>query len=271
MVGPVEGLTACGDQGVGRMSTTEDILLGIVGCLREASDLPSLAGRRILITSGPTREFADPVRCITNPASGRMGVALARQAMKCGASVVLVTGPCELPMPSGNIEIERVTTAEEMRDVVLAHLPTATDVIFAAAVSDWRPAERKREKHKKEDAPQEMTLHLVRTPDVAGEAGKHRRPGQIFVGFAAESHDIVNNARDKMQRKGFDMIVANPVTEPGAGFGTDTNHAWVVTAQRTREIPSMTKDALSIEILRELTRLDRKASSDEYPMGLADA
>jgi phosphopantothenoylcysteine decarboxylase/phosphopantothenate--cysteine ligase len=191
--------------------------------------------------------------------------------MKCGASVVLVTGPCELPMPSGNIEIERVTTAEEMRDVVLAHLPTATDVIFAAAVSDWRPAERKREKHKKEDAPQEMTLHLVRTPDVAGEAGKHRRPGQIFVGFAAESHDIVNNARDKMQRKGFDMIVANPVTEPGAGFGTDTNHAWVVTAQRTREIPSMTKDALSIEILRELTRLDRKASSDEYPMGLADA
>jgi phosphopantothenoylcysteine decarboxylase/phosphopantothenate--cysteine ligase len=271
LVGPVEGLTACGDNGLGRMSSVEDILIAIVEAFRAGTNLPSLEGRRLLITSGPTREFADPVRCITNPSTGRMGVALARAALACGGSVVLVTGPCELPMPAGAIQVERITTAEEMRDVVLAHLSKATDVIFAAAVSDWRPETRMREKQKKDSVADEMVLRLVRTPDVAGEAAKHRRAGQVFVGFAAESHNLIANARGKLQSKGFDLVVANPVTEPGAGFGTDTNHAWLVTGRSEREVPTTTKDALAVEILREMVRVEIRNSGEEYPLGLSDA
>lgn len=252
IVGPAHGRTACGDVGAGRLADVDDILIAVVDRLRARAAIPALAGRRIVVTSGPTREFADPVRCITNPSTGRMGVALARQAIAAGASVSLVTGPCDLDMPAGLASLDRVTTAEEMRDAVLKRLPEADAAIFAAAVSDWRPADRADKKAKKEDGPEEMTLRLVRTPDVALEASKHRRPGQVFVGFAAESHELVENARSKMHRKSFDLIVANPINEPGAGFGSDTNRATILRPDSRREIPSTSKDHLAAEILKEL-------------------
>ncbi len=252
IVGPGTGKTACGDEGVGRLADVEDILIAIVNHLRDAREVPDLAGRRVLVTSGPTREFADPVRCITNPSTGRMGVAIARQAVAAGARVTLVLGPSEIAVPGGLAHLERVVTAEEMRDAVLRHLPDADAAIFAAAVSDWKPAERSGAKAKKEDGPEETTLRLVRTPDVALEASKRRREGQVFVGFAAESHDLVENARGKLHRKSFDIVVANPVGEPGAGFGTDTNRATIVTADATREVPTTSKDRLAAEILKEI-------------------
>jgi len=254
VVGPATGRTACGDVGAGRLAEVDDILIAIVDRLRARSAVPMLAGRRILITSGPTREFADPVRCITNPSTGRMGVALARQAIAAGARVSLVTGPCDIAMPAGLSSLDRVVTAEEMRDAVVARVPEVDAAIFAAAVSDWKPAERLDKKAKKEDGPDETTIRLVRTPDVALEAAKHRRPGQIFVGFAAESHELVENARSKMHRKSFDLIVANPINEPGAGFASDTNRATILRADSRREIPSTTKDQLAVEILRELAQ-----------------
>ncbi len=253
IVGPAHGKTACGDVGVGRLADVEDILIAIVDHLRATRDIPALAGRHIVITSGPTREFADPVRCLTNPSTGRMGVALARQAAAAGAQVTLVLGPSDVAVPEGLANVERVVTAEDMRDAVLKHLPTADAAIFAAAVSDWKPAERVEQKAKKESGPEEMTMRLVRTPDVALEASKHRKQGQIFIGFAAESHDIEDNARGKMHRKSFDIIVANPINEPGAGFASDTNRATIITPESKRELPVMSKDQLAAEILKELS------------------
>jgi len=252
LVGPAHGRTACGDVGQGRLADLEDILIAIVEAFREASARPDLSGVRVLVTSGPTREFADPVRCITNPSTGRMGIALARQAMACGARVRLVTGPCELALPENLAEVARVTTAEEMRDATLRMLPDSDVVIFAAAVSDWRPAQVAAEKAKKEAGPSETTIRLVRTPDVAAEANSRRGPGQFFVGFAAESHDLIANARDKMQRKGFDLVVANPVTDEDAGFGAETNRAVLVDADGSRELPFGTKEEVAREILAEV-------------------
>ncbi|MDK2972741.1 MAG: phosphopantothenoylcysteine decarboxylase / phosphopantothenate---cysteine ligase [Candidatus Sumerlaeota bacterium] len=255
IVGPAWGPTACGDKGQGRLADVEDILIAIVDELRNKPQLPDLAGQHVLITSGPTREFADPVRCITNPSTGRMGIALARQALAAGAKVTMVTGPCDLTFPGNLTKLVRVVTAEEMKQAVLAHLPAATIAIFAAAVSDWRPAASASQKAKKEDGPSEMTLHLVRTPDVATEANKQRKPGQIFVGFAAETENLVANARDKMQRKGFDLVAANPVAVEGAGFASDTNQAILVRRDSEREVAQTTKDLLAVEILAEVSAL----------------
>lgn len=271
IIPPGWGLTACGDRGQGRLADVEDILIAIVDCLRERHELPDLSGHHILITSGPTREFADPVRCITNPSTGRMGVALARQALAAGARVTLVTGPCDLAMPEHLECLERVVSAEEMRDAVLRHLPDATVAIFAAAVSDWRPAQKTAEKAKKEGGPEEMSLELVRTPDVASAANAQRRPGQLFVGFAAETSNIEEHARDKMRRKGFDLVVANPVNVPGAGFGADTHEAVLITPDSQRAVPQTTKDLLAMEILREVASLTAARRDAEYPLGLSDA
>ncbi|MCB2153248.1 bifunctional phosphopantothenoylcysteine decarboxylase/phosphopantothenate--cysteine ligase CoaBC [bacterium] len=254
IVGPDQGATACGDVGIGRLAMVDDILISIVDCLRENREFPDLRGKNVLITSGPTREFADPARCLTNPATGRMGVALARQALRAGARVRVVSGPCELNFPPGLASLDLIVTAEQMRDTVLEHLPKSDAVIFAAAVSDWRPAEPATRKAKKEGAPEELTMRLIRTPDVAGSAAEHRLPGQVFVGFAAESHDLAKHAKDKLVRKGFDFVVANPITEADSGFGTETNRALIVTADKVRELPLQTKDRLSVEILRELAQ-----------------
>ena len=254
IVEPAVGPTACGDEGKGRLAAVESILDAIGIAWRENEGLPDLAGKRLLITSGPTREFADPVRCVTNPSTGRMGVALARAAVRAGARVILVTGPSEVPPPDGLEGLERVVSAEDMRDAVLRRLADRDAAIFAAAVSDWKPAERQAEKAKKEDGPAEVLLRLVRTPDVAMAAASARRPGQILVGFAAETENLVANARDKMRRKGFDFVVANPVAEEGSGFGSDTNRAVLVFPDRELPLERLSKDALAREILVALAR-----------------
>ncbi|MEQ8820248.1 MAG: bifunctional phosphopantothenoylcysteine decarboxylase/phosphopantothenate--cysteine ligase CoaBC [Sumerlaeia bacterium] len=250
LIEPGEGRLACGDIGPGRLAPVESILETI---LNQASPTSSpLAGRRILITSGPTREFADPARCITNPSTGKMGVALAREAHRLKARVTLVSGPSDLPLPDGLRKVVRVTTAEEMRDAVLANMEEAEILIFAAAVCDWKPATSSMTKAKKEGAEPEMALRLVRTPDVAMAANEARRPGQYFVGFAAESHDLVKHAREKMERKGFDFVVANPINEEGSGFGSETNRAVLVDARNEEDVPMTTKGELAAVILRRV-------------------
>ncbi len=222
-IGPVSGSTACGDMGMGRLAPVEEIHAAILKQLSpRAKDLP-LTGHRILITSGPTREFADDVRCLTNPSSGKMGIALARQCLQAGAEVSLITGPTEVPIPEGLSLLKRINTAEEMLKAVLSELPKCRVAIFAAAVSDFRPAHREPGKYKKKEGEEVINLQLERTPDIALNAHKARMPGQIFVGFAAESQDLNSNAKEKLDKKGFEFVFANPVNVKGAGFGSETN------------------------------------------------
>lgn len=259
-VGPVVGEVACGDFGAGRLAPVEEIEAAILELApRETTGAPlasarPLAGRTVLITSGPTREFADDVRFISNPSSGRMGMELARAARNAGARVHLVTGPTEQPIPDGLASVSRIESAEQMLSEVVVRLPEADAVVFAAAVSDWRPAVRQAGKLKKEAmSSSAMALELVRTPDIALEAGKHRRAGQVFLGFAAESQDLETNANAKLHRKGFDLLFANPVGKPGAGFGSETNRGTLFWADGRREdVSPRGKDQLARELVAAL-------------------
>ncbi len=251
-LGPVSGPTACDDVGPGRMVDIADVYTAIVGRLSSGD---SLAGRRVVVTAGPTREFADDVRCITNPSSGRMGFALVEELRAAGAEVVLVLGPTPLN-PPGGVAVRRVITADEMLAVVLEELPRADAVFFSAAVSDWRPAERHHGKEKKTEAGGEMTMRLVRTPDIAATAHENRRPGQVFVGFAAESTNLAAYAGDKMHRKGFQIVFANPVNESGAGFESDTNHGLLLFGDGRQEVVEPTsKRAIARRLVGEAAAL----------------
>ncbi|MEN9799120.1 MAG: phosphopantothenoylcysteine decarboxylase/phosphopantothenate--cysteine ligase [Pseudomonadota bacterium] len=188
-----------------------------------------LDGRQVLVTAGPTREHLDPVRFISNPSTGKMGLAMAHAARALGAEVTVVLGPVG-PVDRAGLEIVDVVSAEQMRDAVLARVDAADCLVAAAAVSDYRPAEYAPQKRKKGPGPETVTF--VRTPDVLLEAsrrvaGRPRRP--LLVGFAAETEDVLAHARGKLERKGLDAIVANDVTAPGAGFGTDTNAVVLLT------------------------------------------
>lgn len=269
VVEPVEGRTACGDVGVGRLAPVEEILEEIMRYVQRSTRRPDLRGETFLITSGPTREFADPVRCITNPSTGKMGLALARQAHRCGANVILVSGPTELPLDHLRFgSIEKVVTADEMKAAVLKHLPKASCAVFAAAVSDWKPEKKDPTKMKKEGGSEEISLKLVRTPDVALAASKERREDQFFIGFAAESDDLEQNAREKLHRKSFNMIVANPINQTGVGFGADRNQATLVDGDWRMPLPEMTKDQLALEILAEYAK--RKAAGTKSSVDLPE-
>jgi phosphopantothenoylcysteine decarboxylase/phosphopantothenate--cysteine ligase len=190
-----------------------------------------LDGRRILVTAGPTREFLDPVRFISNPSTGKMGLAMAHAARALGAEVTVVLGPVG-EVDRAGLEIVDVVSAEQMRDAVLERVEAADCLVAAAAVSDYRPAEYAPQKRKKGQGPETVTF--IRTPDVLLEAsarvaGQPRRP--LLVGFAAETEDVLAHARGKLERKGLDAIVANDVTAPGAGFGTDTNAVVLLTRE----------------------------------------
>jgi phosphopantothenoylcysteine decarboxylase/phosphopantothenate--cysteine ligase len=188
----------------------------------------ALAGRKVLVTAGPTREHLDPVRFISNPSTGKMGLAVAHAARALGADVTVVLGPVGAVDVAG-LEVVHVTSAEQMRDAVLARVADADCLVATAAVSDYRPAAYSPKKLKKAEGPE--TVAFVRTPDVLAEAsrmaaGLHRRP--LLVGFAAETHDVLAHAREKLVRKGLDALVANDLTAPGAGFGVDTNEVSVL-------------------------------------------
>ncbi|HET7214049.1 MAG TPA: bifunctional phosphopantothenoylcysteine decarboxylase/phosphopantothenate--cysteine ligase CoaBC [Terriglobia bacterium] len=214
---PDEGYLACGMIGSGRLASVESIARAVFETLRLRDDLRN---ETVLISAGPTEEPLDPVRYITNRSSGKMGYALAEACTRRGAAVTLVSGPTRLPAPAG-VSVENVRTTAEMRDAMLRCLARATVVLMAAAVVDFAPARIEPEKIKKRQGA--LTLELKPTLDILAEISRRRKPDQLVVGFAAETSNLLENAASKLQEKGLDMIVANDVTQPGAGFDADTN------------------------------------------------
>jgi phosphopantothenoylcysteine decarboxylase/phosphopantothenate--cysteine ligase len=250
VVGPSSGELADGDVGEGRLADPPEIAAAAARLLGPRD----LAGRRVLVTAGPTREPLDPVRHLTNPSTGRMGFEVARAAARRGADVLLVSGPTSLRDPDG-VRVIRVGTAEEMAAAVLGAAEEQDLFVAAAAVSDYRPREPSRSKKKKADGPE--TLVLERTRDILatlGErlAGRARSP--VLVGFAAETEDVVENAREKLRRKRCDLVVANAVGEPGAGFGGERNRVSIVGPSRVEEVEG-TKGAVADSILDRVVLL----------------
>jgi phosphopantothenoylcysteine decarboxylase / phosphopantothenate---cysteine ligase len=229
VVDPDEGYLACGMTGAGRLAATETIVKKVCAVLGLRHDLE---GETVVVTAGPTCEDFDPVRFLTNRSSGKMGYALAEAAIRRGARTVLVSGPTDLRIPEGADWVP-VRTTEEMRSAVLERAPQASIVIMAAAVADYRPVAVQARKLRRGE--ERLTLEFEPTPDILAELGREKGR-RILVGFAAETGDLAENARAKLARKGADMIVANDVTQEGAGFGTDTN---IVTLffRDGREIP----------------------------------
>jgi len=249
-VDPCDGLLACGDIGKGKMAepaVLEDYLINLLMTKKD------LAGYRILITAGPTREEIDPVRYITNYSSGKMGYALAEMAKKRGAHVTLVTGPCHIPVPVVD-EVIQVLTTEEMLQAVLSRYEGQNAVIKAAAVADYRPVDRASQKMKKQDD-ESISLDLVKNPDILWELGKAKKD-QVLVGFAAETENLVEHATSKMNRKNLDLIVANDLTQPGAGFDYDTNQVTLFFPDgRSQQVPLKEKTEVANSILNEVGQL----------------
>ena len=242
IVGPAAGQQACGDVGLGRMEEPPVIADAAAGLFESGL----LAGKRIVITAGPTREALDPVRYISNNSSGKMGYALARAAVDAGAVTTLVSGPVNLPPPD-HIQFFGVQSAEQMLEQCLDLLPDCDIFIACAAVADYRPAKVESRKIKKELA--EVTLKLERTPDIiAAIAASARRP--YTVGFAAETNNVLDYARDKMRRKGLDMIVANDVSDQSIGFNSDDNAVTVLWRDGEQSLECANKGAIARQILQ---------------------
>lgn len=233
---------ACGETGAGRMLEP----LQIVQALVEASALPVLRGRKLLISAGPTLEDLDPVRFLGNRSSGKMGFALAGQAVAMGAEVTLVAGPVSLATPAGVRRID-VRRAEQMRDAVLAALPGNDVYIGAAAIADYMPAQTGAQKIKKSAAT--LSLELVRTPDVLREVAAHPQRPRLVVGFAAETGDLERHARGKLQDKGLDLIAANDVSDTGIGFESDNNALTVFSARGSQAIARGSKHEVARQLL----------------------
>jgi phosphopantothenoylcysteine decarboxylase/phosphopantothenate--cysteine ligase len=242
VLGPGEGDQACGEVGAGRMLEP----LQIVAALAEGRGGDSLAGRRILISAGPTYEDLDPVRYLGNRSSGKMGFALAAEAARRGADVTLIAGPVTLATPAGVRRVD-VRRAEQMRDAVLADLPGQDVYIGAAAVADYMPAQTAPHKIKKSDAP--ASLALVRTPDILAEVAAHPQRPALVVGFAAETRDVEAQARTKLAAKCLDLIAANDVSVEGIGFESGDNALTVYWADGARSIPRGSKADVARQLL----------------------
>jgi phosphopantothenoylcysteine decarboxylase/phosphopantothenate--cysteine ligase len=251
IVDPDEGYLACGMTGAGRLAATEAIAQKVFEVLGLRRDL---AGKTILVTAGPTREALDPVRFLTNRSSGKMGYAVAEAAVRRGARVILVSGPTDLKIPEA-VEWVPVNTAEEMRAAVRDHAAQADIVVMAAAVADYRPAVAHASKLKRGDG--HLILDLEPTPDILAELGGEHN-SRILVGFAAETGRIADNARAKLVRKGADMIVANDVTQEGAGFDTDTNIVTLFLRHgRDIALPKMSKFDVANRILDQALQINK--------------
>jgi len=234
--------------GDGRQETGEKALSPVSGLSSAVSDL---SGEHFLITVGGTREAIDPVRFISNHSSGKMGFAVAEAAAARGAEVTVIAGQTSVDSPSG-VKVVKAISAKEMFDAVMKELPKATVFVGAAAVADYAPANAADAKIKK-DGRDSMTLELKKTPDILSEVSKRRRDGQLVVGFAAETNDVVTYAKIKMGKKGLDMVVANDITKEGAGFDTDTNIATIITKSGSAiDLPKMPKRELADRILDEM-------------------
>ncbi len=246
VIKPATGYLACGDTGAGKMPEPEELFDYIGRAIAYSKDL---TGKKILVTAGPTKEALDPVRYITNHSTGKMGYAIASAAAYRGAEVTLVTGPTALKRPRF-VRIIDVITAKEMFDKVALLSREQDCVIKAAAVADYRPSAVSPEKVKKKDG--NLTIDLERTDDILAYLGTHKQDGQFLCGFSMETQDMLENSRDKLKKKNLDMIVANNLKVPGAGFGVDTNVVTIITPEKETELEKMTKEEVAHRLLSEI-------------------
>ena len=242
VITPADGYLACGDTGAGKMPEPEVLYEAIVKALTPKD----MAGKRVLVTAGPTREKIDPVRYISNHSTGKMGYAIARAAMLRGADVTLVSGKVNLEPPKG-VRLLPVVSAADMAQAVKENARDQDIIIKAAAVADYRPSVTADEKLKKKDG--EMTIELERTEDILAYLGAHRRNGKFLCGFSMETEHMLGNSRLKLEKKNIDMIVANNLKQAGAGFGTDTNVVTFLTADETVQLPIMSKEDVADRLL----------------------
>lgn len=243
IITPATGHLACGDEGIGKMPS-EQVLYDYI--LREIACEKDLLGKKIVVTAGPTRESLDPVRYISNNSTGKMGYAIARRAMLRGAEVVLISGKVNLePVPF--VKMVDIISAKDMYDAVLSESKNADAVIKAAAVADYKPASISDNKIKKKDS--DMSIPLTRTDDIIGTLGQNKKEGLFLCGFSMETENVIENSKEKLEKKNLDMIVANNLKVSGAGFGTDTNVVTIITKDDVTELPIMTKEEVGDKIL----------------------
>ena len=253
IVAPVSGHLACGDSGAGKLEDVAVIAERACELLFAKKDMEGL---RVMVTAGPSREALDPVRYISNRSSGKMGYAIAQAAQKRGAEVTLLSGPVAIEAPQG-VKLVPFTTTQDLLDRA-SELAREQDLLIqAAAPADYRAKEVAPQKIKKQGG-EPMTFTLVENPDVAATLGKAKRSGQVFVGFAAETNDVLAHAKDKLARKNLDMIVANDVTRPGAGFDVDTNIVTFITKDGQEALPMMSKAEVAQRILDRALALRRE-------------
>lgn len=246
VVEPAAGRLACGDVGKGKMPEP-DVLFQYV--LMACAFEKDMAGKKVLVTAGPTQERIDPVRYITNHSTGRMGYSIAKICALRGAEVTLVTGQTALEPPLF-VDVVPVVSARDMYEAVVARSGGVDVVIKAAAVADYRPAVTSDEKIKKSDG--DMAIAMERTDDILGYLGQHKEPGQFLCGFSMETQNMLENSRAKLRKKNLDMIVANNLKVKGAGFGTDTNVVTIITADMEKELELMSKDEVAARLLDEI-------------------
>ena len=253
VIAPASGRLACGAVGAGKLPEPELLLQHI---LRHLAFPHDLAGKRVLVTAGPTQESLDPVRYITNHSSGKMGYAIARNAMLRGAEVTLISGETALEKPPF-MEVVDVKSAQDMFEAVAARCENADLIFKAAAVADYTPASYSDNKMKKKD--EDLSIPLKRTQDILKYLGEHRRDGQVICGFSMETQNMVENSQAKLVKKKVDMICANNLKVDGAGFGVDTNILTLITADGVEELPQMSKDEAASRILDRALQMAGKA------------
>lgn len=247
IIEPASGYLACGDTGAGKMPEPAELFAYI---MQEIACEKDLAGKKILVTAGPTREAIDPVRYITNHSTGKMGYAIAEAAVRRGAEVTLVSGPVNLEPPLG-VKLVPIVSARDMFEAVTAVSGDQDAIIKAAAVADYRPPHVGTEKTKKKDG--DMSIELERTDDILAWLGAHRREGQVLCGFSMETQNMLENSQAKLVKKNIDMIVANNLKVKGAGFGTDTNVVTIITADGIEELDMMSKADVAHHLLDRIS------------------
>lgn len=243
---PATGLLACGESGKGKMPEPQEIFEFIEN---EISFEKDFLGKKILVTAGPTQEAIDPVRFITNHSSGKMGYAIAKIAAARGAQVTLISGPASINPPK-NAKTVKITSAKEMFEAVKENSPDSDIIIKSAAVADFRPKNVSAEKIKKTG--NELSIELERTDDILAFLGKNKKPGQILCGFSMETQSLIENSKKKLSAKNLDLIIANNLKTPGAGFQADTNQATIISKDFQKELPLMQKEELASRILDEI-------------------
>lgn len=255
VITPASGYLACGDTGAGKMPEPETLLEYI---LKEAAFQKDLAGKKLLVTAGPTQEAIDPVRCLTNHSSGKMGYAIAKMAMLRGAEVTLVSGPTAIETPLF-VKVVPVTSARDMFEAVTGLSDEQDIIIKAAAVADYRPKQVSEDKVKKKD--DQASIELERTDDILKYLGQHKKQGQFLCGFSMETRDMLRNSRAKLEKKNLDMVAANNLKVEGAGFQGDTNVLTLITQDEEVSLPLMSKEDAALKILDKILLLTTKAEA----------